>query len=294
MLFALVANFLVAVSKFIAAFFTGSSVMMAEAIHSMADTGNQVLLLLGMKLSRKPPDTEHPFGYARESYFWSFVVAVLLFGFGGVYSIVHGIEKIKHPYELVNLKWAYGVLLASMIFEFFALKAAWAEVRRHKGHRTVLQYLKVSKAPEVVVVFVEDVGALLGLSIAFIGIGLTQWTGIVYIDGVSSVIIGVMLCISAFFLAQEFRSLIIGEAAAPAVRDKIYQTVEAFKEVEKMGGLLTLHMGQDDITVAFKVRFRDGLSTNDVENLIWQIEKAIREVVPFARQIFVEPARLDE
>src|SRR3989338_9654082 len=129
-LFALVANVLVAISKFMAALFTGSSAMVAEAVHSLADTGNQLLLLLGLKLSQRPATPEHPFGYSRESYFWSFVVAVLLFGMGGIYSIYHGIYKINHPYELTNFTWAYGVLLVSIVFEFFALRAAWQEVER--------------------------------------------------------------------------------------------------------------------------------------------------------------------
>jgi len=180
-----------------------------------------------------------------------------------------------------------------MVFEYIALRTAWKEVKRSKGKQSVFEYLKVSKTPEVVVVFVEDLAALVGLGIALVGIMLTQVTGILVIDGITSVLIGVMLCVSAFFLGQEFRSLIIGEAASPSVHHEIFRTASNFEEVDKVGDLMTLHMGQDHIMVAFKVRFVDGLTTDNVEDVIRRIESAIVAKVPAAKQIFVEPARLD-
>jgi cation diffusion facilitator family transporter len=287
---ALFGNLGVAVAKLVAWTFTGSSAMLAESIHSLADTVNQVFLLLGLRLDKRAPTEEHPFGFGGERFFWAFIVAVSIFTLGAVFSIYEGVHKILHPAPISNVAWAYGALGFAAIFESFALRIAWREFRHWRASNpgSLWQGLRTTKSPTILVVLFEDSAALLGILAAALGIGLTVVTGNTLYDGLASLAIGLILLVVAWFIGWRTRGLLLGEAATPADRERIRDAVTGVDSVVEVVEMLTLHLGPEDILVNLSVNFRDGLTTDEVEEAIDEIETRIREVVPIAHRIFIE------
>lgn len=291
---ALLGNLGVAISKFVAWIFTGSSAMLAETLHSLADTGNQVFLLLGLKLGRKPPDENHPFGYGRERYFWAFIVALSIFSIGGLFSVVEGIRKINHPHPITNAYVSYIALGIAFVLEAYVLRIAYQEFKhwRELNPGPFWHSIKTSKSPTILVVLFEDSAALLGILVAALGITLTHVTGDSVYDGIASLIIGLILFGAAAFIGWRTRGLLIGEAASEADRERIKQAVVSVPEVASIIETLTLHLGPEDVLVNINVNFEDGLSTDDLERAVDEIESRIRKAVPTARRIFIEAESL--
>jgi cation diffusion facilitator family transporter len=286
---ALLANAGIALAKFVAYLVTGSASMLAESIHSVADTSNQGLLLLGGRRARKIADDQHQFGYGRERYFWSFVVALVLFTLGGVYSIYEGITKIRHPHELTSIGWAIGVLVVAIGLESFSFRTAAIEARKVKGERGWWQYIRTSRSPELPVVLLEDTGALFGLVFALIGIGMYVVTGDVVWDAVGTLFIGALLLVIAGFLTVEMKSLLIGEAATEDHILAIREAVENSEGVVRIIDLRTQHIGPEELLVAGKVEFSPNLTTTGLAAVIDAVEGNVREVVPLAGRIYLEP-----
>ena len=291
---ALFANAGIAVSKFVAFFFTGSASLLAESIHSVADTSNQALLLFGMRRARRKPTPAHPFGYGRERYFWAFIVAVVLFTLGGVFSIVEGLEKFRHPHEIESFGWAFGVLSVAIVLESFSMRTAVHEantVRKTPDGQTVSwwSFIRHSKIPELPVVLLEDLGALVGLFFALGGVTLTAVTGEPRWDAVGSLAIGVLLGVIAVTLAIELRSLLIGESASQRDLELIHQTANEDDDVEAVLHARTQHIGPDELLVGLKVKLRAGMSLDDAVDAINRVEVRVRERVPAARVLYIEP-----
>ncbi|MEP6479338.1 MAG: cation diffusion facilitator family transporter, partial [Rhodoglobus sp.] len=252
---ALLANLGIAITKFIAFLFSGSSSMLAESVHSLADTGNQGLLLLGGRKSRKEADSQHPFGYGRERYVYAFVVSIILFSVGGVFSIYEGIDKLQHPHEL-EVPWLpIAVLAVSIVLESFSLRTAIRESNHTRGKQTWIQFIRHAKAPELPVVLLEDVAALLGLVFAFLGVGLTILTGDAHFDAIGTLAIGVLLVVVAVILGMETKSLLVGEGANPQDTERIRDAINANSDVEALIHMKTLYLGPDELLVAAKVAF---------------------------------------
>ena len=260
----MLANAGIALAKFVAYVVTGSAAMLAEAIHSVADTSNQGLLLLGGRQARKVADDHHQFGYGRERYFWSFVVALVLFSLGGLYSIYEGISKILHPHELESIGWAIGVLLVAIVLESFSFRTAVVESSKVKGDRGWWQYIRSSRSPELPVVLLEDAGALLGLMLALTGVGLYVVTGDVVWDAVGTLCIGVLLVLIAVFLSVEMKSLLIGESALESDIKAIDQALTSSPEVVRVIDLRTQHIGPEELLVAAKVEFTGSLTGTEL------------------------------
>ncbi|MEX0796739.1 MAG: cation diffusion facilitator family transporter [Acidimicrobiia bacterium] len=290
---AMIANAGIAVAKFVAYLVTGSSAMLAESVHSVADTSNQGLLLLGGRQARRIADDEHQFGYGRERYFWSFVVALVLFTLGGVYSLYEGIDKLRHPHEVTSLGWAIGVLIFSLILEGFSFRTAIVEARKEKGNRGWWDYIRSSRSPELPVVLLEDAGAMLGLMIALIGVSLTAATGDPVWDGLATVGIGLLLLVIASVLTVEMRSLLLGEAATKENIAAILSAVRGSDGVKRIIDLRTQHIGPEELLVAGKVEFDRSLTMSGVADAIDRCEIAIRQAVPYARRIYLEPDIFD-
>ena len=285
---ALIGNALISITKFVAASITGSSAMMSEGIHSLVDTGNQVLLLYGLKRAAKPPDADFPFGYGKEIYFWSFIVAILIFALGGGISIYEGIGHIQHPEPISNPMVNYIVLGLAMIFEGAAWYFAFREFNRVKGRWGYLEAIQRAKDPSIFVVLFEDSAAMLGLMVAFIGVLLTQTTGILVFDGIASVIIGLILVGTAVGLAHETKGLLIGESANQSVIRGIRDTLEAKSNIEHVNEVLTMHMGPDFILANISVDFADAISARQVETDIAAIDRTIKQKYPQIKRVFVE------
>jgi cation diffusion facilitator family transporter len=285
---ALIGNTAISITKFFAAFITGSSAMMSEGIHSLVDTGNQILLLYGMKQAKKPADEAFPFGHGKEVYFWSFVVAILIFAVGSGVSIYEGIDHVLHPAEIENPMVNYIVLGLAMVFEGSAWFYAFREFGKVKGQRGYIEAVKRGKDPSMFVVLFEDSAAILGLMIAMLGIWLTQVTGIAVFDGIASVVIGLILGVTAIWLAVETKGLLIGEGANRSVIASIRQIAESFDEVENVNELLTMHMGPEFILVNISIRFRRGQLTREIEAVIQEIDSAIKAKHEIVKRIFVE------
>jgi cation diffusion facilitator family transporter len=285
---ALIGNSLVALTKFVAAALTGSSAMLSEGVHSVVDTGNQVLLLYGLKRARKPPDKENPFGHGKEIYFWSFVVAILIFALGAGISIYEGIHHITHPRALGKPYINYIVLALAMIFEGGALYFAVTEFYRAKGKLGFLEGVRRGKDPSLFVVLFEDSAAMLGLMTAFAGIWLTQVTGSPFFDGAASVVIGLILGGTAIWLAYETKSLLIGESADEDVVRAIREIVRSGEGIEHVNEILTLHMGPEYILANLSVDFADGLPSEKIEATIAGLDRSIKAVFPSVKRIFVE------
>ena len=285
---ALIGNAAISITKFFAAFMTGSSAMLSEGIHSLVDTGNQVLLLHGMKQAKKPADEAFPFGHGKEIYFWSFVVAILIFAVGSGVSMYEGIRHVIHPSQIENPMINYVVLGLAMLFEGAAWFFAFREFGKVKGKRGYIEAVQRGKDPSMFVVLFEDSAALLGLLIALLGIWLAQVTGNPVFDGVASILIGVILGGTAIWLAIETKGLLIGEGANKDVIASIRLIAESFAEVEKVNELLTMHMGPEFILVNISIRFKRGQLTREIEVVIREIDSAIKAEHGFVKRIFVE------
>jgi len=290
---ALVGNFTITLIKFAVALISLSSAMLAEAIHSLADTGNQLFLLVGIKRSQKPPDELHPFGYGPEQYFWSFVVAIMLFFIGAIVSLYEGIHKIQHPQTIEKAWLVYLILGISFLLDGYALMVAWREFNRTRNQNEgIFLSVRRSKDTNVVVCLLEDSAALVGLTLAFLGVVISEITGIAAFDAVGSMAIGLLLAAVAFVLAREVKDLLIGEAASPANRKAIYDTINKFPKVQAVGQVLTMHLAPRKILVTMDVEFADGLSTDEIEDVIDGLEDAIKKRVPAVDRIFIEAEKV--
>jgi cation diffusion facilitator family transporter len=285
---ALVGNALIAVTKFAAAAYTGSSAMLSEGIHSVVDTGNQVLLLYGIRQSQKPPDERFPFGHGKEIYFWSFVVAILIFAVGAGVSIYEGIQHILDPKPIASFGVNYLVLGLAMIFEGGAWYFAFKEFTRAKGKWGYIEAVQRGKDPSLFVVLFEDSAAMLGLIVAALGIFLSQTTGILYFDGIASIVIGLILGGTAIWLAHETKGLLIGESANKRVVDEIRKILESHAEVEHVNEILTMHMGPEYILVNLSVEFFDSASAVQIEKTVVRIDRMIKDATPEVKRVFIE------
>ena len=294
---ALFANALIAVLKLVAAIITGSSGMMAEAFHSIADTTNQIFLLLGLRFFKRPASAKHPFGYGKERFFWSFIAAIFIFGVGATYAIYEGINKLTHPHPPTNLKWAYVILAVSFVLEAGSIGLAiYQEVNEahHEGLR-FSEYLRLSKDPTAKTVLFEDSAALLGIAIAALGIILTDYqvggAAGAYWDGVASIIIGLVLAVVAFVLARTSRALLLGEAANTKTVNAIKAAIESHPNVDRVVELLTMHLAPKEILINAHVKVRDDLLTSQVVGTIEEVEELIKRAEPKVKKIFLEAAR---
>lgn len=285
---ALAGNALIAATKFVAAFLTGSSAMLSEGIHSVVDTGNQGLLLYGMHRARKPADDRHPFGYGAELYFWAFVVAILIFAIGSGISIYEGVQKVIEPHPVENPTINYVVLGLAFVFESAAWTVALREFARTKGNQGWLQAVHRSKDPSVFTVLFEDTAAMLGLIVAAAGIAGAQLLDMPHLDGVASVAIGVILAVTAAMLAYETKGLLIGEAAAPETIAAIRNIIEATPTVDSVNEVRTLHRGPNDVLLAISVDFENNLTAGKVEEAIASLEDAIKDRFPIVKRLFIE------
>lgn len=285
---ALIGNALIALTKFTAAALTGSSAMLSEGIHSVVDTGNQILLLYGLRRAQKPPDERFPFGHGKEIYFWSFVVAILLFAVGAGISIYEGINHILRPRPLHDPYINYIVLGLAMVFEGFAWYFAFVEFRKIKGGRGYIEAVQKGKDPSMFVVLFEDSAAMLGLVVAFSGVLLAQRTGSLYFDGAASIVIGLILAGTAIWLAYETKSLLIGESADPRTIQGIRELACSFKEIRHVNEILTLHMGPEFILATISVDFVDSATVTELETTIARLDRRIKQTFPQVRRIFVE------
>ena len=285
---ALIGNSLIAVTKFTAAFVTGSSAMLSEGIHSLVDTGNQVLLLHGLKQAKKPADEKFPFGHGKEIYFWSFIVAILIFALGGGISIYEGIQHLQHPKAIDKPLINYVVLGLAMLFEGAAWLFALREFTRAKGKWGYFEAVQRGKDPSLFVVLFEDTAAMLGLIVAFAGIALADMTGILYFDGAASVIIGLILLGTAIWLAYETKGLLIGESANASVVRGIRSILKGYRQIEHINEVLTMHMGPDFVLANISVEFRDNETASSVESVIAEIDSTIKTQFPQIKRIFIE------
>jgi len=294
---ALFANGVIAILKFVGAAITGSSGMMAEALHSVADTTNQVFLLLGLRFYKRPASGKHPFGYGKERFFWSFIAAIFIFGVGATYAIYEGIEKLRHPHAPTNLVWAYAILGLSFLLEAGSIcLAIYQEVKEaHHEGLSFREYLRESKDPTAKTVLFEDSAALIGIVIAASGLLLTEYqvggAAGAYWDGVASILIGMVLAVVAFVLARSSRGLLLGEAATPKDLATIRQAIESHPNVEGVVELLTMHLAPKQILINATLQLRPDLRTGDIENSIREIEDRIKSAEPKVEMMFLEVAR---
>ncbi len=285
---AFIGNGLIAVTKFGAAALTGSSAMFSEAVHSVVDTGNQALMLYGIKRARRPADARYPFGYGRELYFWAFIVAILIFATGAGVSVYEGVSKIRHPEPVTDAYINYIVLGFAIVFEGGSFWVAFREFNRVKGGRGYLAAVQVSKDPALFTVLLEDAAALVGLVIAFLGIGLAEVLDLPALDGVASVLIGLMLAGVAVLLAYETKGLLIGEAADPEVIAKVRRIVGAEHGVDRINQILTMHMVPRDVLLNLSLDFRSTLTSDQVEAEVARLERHIKAAFPEITRIFIE------
>jgi cation diffusion facilitator family transporter len=286
---ALLANIGIAISKFVAFLVTGASSMLAEAIHSVADSGNQVLLLVGGKRSARAATPQHPFGYGRDRYIYSFIVAIVLFSVGGLFALYEGYHKLTHPEELTSPQWAIGVLLVAIVLEGFSFRTALKETAAVKPPEdSYWMFIRRARQPELPVILLEDFGALIGLVLALLGVGLATVTGNGVFDGIGTVCIGLLLVTIAFILAIETKSLLLGESATVQDLKKITDALEAGNEASIIH-MKTLHLGPDELLVAAKIAVSHGDTAEGIAREIDAAERRIREAVPSARVIYLEP-----
>lgn len=287
-LYALLANLGIAIAKTWAAWFTGSGSMLAEAIHSYADAGNQVLLFVGMRQARRPADAEHPLGYGKLSYFWSFIVALLLFSVGGLFSIYEGIHKLLAP-EPLNLPWVgMAVLAVAIVLEALSLAGALREIRRLRGEQPLLDWVRQTRSAELVVILGEDIAALVGLVVAFGFLGLTVLTGDPVYDALGSVIIGAVLVTVSMFIAQRIRGLLVGRSAEPALRAVIDRIIAADPAIDRVLNTITVQMGPK-VMLAAKIAMRRGLSIDEAVLRINELERRLKAEAPQIGWCFIEP-----
>jgi cation diffusion facilitator family transporter len=286
---ALLANLGIAVSKFIAAAITGSSAMLTEGVHSVVDCTNQLLLMWGRRAAKRPADMLHPFGYGRELYFWSFVVAVLVFALGAGVSIYEGIIHIAHPEGADSPIVAYVVLLIAFLLDGWSTFEAFSEFRTTKGNLSWFQAIRRSKDPAGFIVLLENGAAMAGILVAAIGLAVAQYTGDPFYDGAASVVIGIILGITALLLAYESKGLLIGEAADPELVKSLHDLACAKDGVVGVGYILTVHSSPDQVTVMMNVDFRDDLYARDVERIVADLEAEARQRWPHVRKLFIRP-----
>ena len=291
-LVALGANLGIAVAKFAASVYTGSSAMFSEAIHSLVDSSNQGLMLFGIKRSARPADAKHPFGYSKELYFWSFVVAIVLFSLGAGFSIYEGVHKVLHPHAIENVHIIYAVLGVAILLEGYATYKAYKEFDKRRRGRGFLTALRQSKDPALFAILLEDFGAILGLIVAGIGVTIADQMGIAEADGIASIIIGVILAGLAIFMAIEIKALIVGEAADVETQRGIMEIVSgevgADRPILEINEIRTMHLGPTDILVAASVDFRDGIASEQVEATTEKLENEIKSRFPDVRRLFLE------
>jgi cation diffusion facilitator family transporter len=289
---ALAANLGIAIVKLAAAIFTGSSAMVSEGIHSLVDTSNEVLLLLGISRSQKPADEKRPFGYGRELYFWSFVVSLLFFAMGGGFSIYEGIEHLLHPEQVKNPIWNYAVLAIAFIFDGLSFITAMKEFNRQRGKTPFWQAVRESKDPTTFVVLFEDAADVIGILIAFTGIFIGQLLHNPYFDGIASVLIGLLLTAVAIVLVRESRSLLMGETPDIAELNEVVKIVESNPAVNKVVKHLSNYLAPEEVIMAIKVNFKRDVSSQDVTVAIENIRSEIQAAYPHYKQLFIEPADL--
>jgi len=289
---AMAANFLIAVCKFLAYIWTSSSAMLSEAIHSLVDTSNQAVLLYGLKRAKRPADATHPFGYSKELYFWSFIVAILLFSLGSGVALYEGVKKLIDPHPITNAYISYMVLIAAMCIEGFATYKAMSEFNRRRGRVGVVSALQRSKDPALFAIVLEDVAAMAGLFCALIGIFIADKFGIAEADGIASIIIGLVLAMVAIFMSREIKALIVGEAASTEVQKGLRTIINSEtgdgKPIKAINEISTMHLGPEDILVAASVDFHDGQTTQVVETVTSRLEDKVRAEYPEVRRLFLE------
>ncbi|MBW8808327.1 MAG: cation transporter [Lysobacter sp.] len=287
-LFALGANFAIAVAKGVAAFFTGSSAMLAETVHSLADCGNQGLLLLGLKQSKRPPTPDYPLGYGKAIYFWSFLVAVMLFTVGGMFSLYEGIHKLQHPEPLKQWWWAAGVLAFGIAAEWVSMRACLQEVAKARGQRSLWQWFRESRQAELVVIFGEDLAALLGLVLALGAVLLAVFTGNPIWDAIGTVCIGALLIIVAVFVAIEVKAMLIGQSVDPLRQQQIREFLDSRPEIAKVISVITLQLG-NEVMVSVQAQMREEQSVAGLTEQINSVERAMKQAFPEVRWSFFEP-----
>lgn len=287
---ALFANLAIAIAKFVGFAVTRSASMLAEGVHSCADTGNQALLLLGGRLSKRDPTPRHPFGYGRERYFWSFVVSIILFTLGALFAINEGIEKVRHPHKLESLWVAIGILIFGIVVESLSFRTAIVESNKVRGKLSWGTFIRRSRTPELPVVLLEDLGAMFGLVFALIAVVLAEVTGEPRWDGVGTLVIGVLLGIIAIVLAIEMKSLLIGESATAENRERLRAVLDDSPEIDRVVDLRTQHLGPEELLVAAEVDFADRLSGDQMPAAIAAVEARLRAAVPTATHVYLEPS----
>ncbi len=283
------ANLAIAIAKLAAFLVTGAASLLAEAVHSLADTTNQGLLILGIARAKQEATPEHPFGFGRERYFWAFVVAMVLFSLGSVFAIHEGIDKLRDPREVVSPAVAIGVLVLAIALESWSFRTAIVAADSVRGNKSWWSFIRRSKSPELPVILLEDLGALLGLVIALVAISLSAVFGDPRFDAIGSIAIGGLLGVIAAILAVEMKSLLIGESATAEIREAIRRSIEESPMVRNLIHMRTLHLGPDELLVAIKVEFDRGLDLGALASAINDLESAIRRQTPIARMIYVEP-----
>jgi len=291
---AIIGNLAIAATKFVAAGFTGSSAMLSEGIHSLVDTGNGGLLLLGVRKSQKPPDAAHPFGHGKELYFWSLVVAILIFALGGGMSVYEGVIHIAHPNHIKNPTWNYVVLSFAIIFESISFYFALIAFRKEMGSQGVWQTVHTSKDPTTFTILFEDTAALLGLIVALVGIFLGHQLNNPYLDGVASIAIGVILGVVAGFLAYESKGLLIGEGVNPQTLESIRAIAITDAAVAEVRKALTMHFGPHDVLLTLDIRFEKDLTAAEIAAAVDLLEEKIRAQHPEIKHIFIEAKSLTE
>jgi cation diffusion facilitator family transporter len=286
---ALAGNLVIAASKLAAAWMTGSSAMLSEGVHSLADTANEWLMLHGLKRANAPPNIEHPLGRGREVYFWSFIVALLIFALGATVSFYEGVHRWFSPKPVSHMSMNYAVLAISFLFEATSWGAALRRLRKTKGNRGYLDAMRRSKDPTIFTVLLEDSAALVGLVIAFIGITLAAATGRSEFDAAASVLIAVVLCITSFFLARETKALLIGEPAQPHVQASLMAMAERDPAVSHANGIITAQLGPDHVLAALSAEFEDHLNTPEIEACVQRLEAQFKSAHPEVIAVFIKP-----
>ena len=285
---AMAANFAIAITKFFAASVTGSSAMLSEGIHSVVDTGNELLLLLGIRLSKRPADDTHPFGYGQELYFWTLIVALFIFAIGGGMSIYEGIDHVRHPEPLTDPFWSYAVLGLAVLFEGYSWNIALQEFLANKKDDSFWTAIRASKDPTIFTILFEDTAALIGLFVAFIGVLSGHLLGNVYLDGVASIVIGVILCGVAILLAAESKGLLIGEGADAETVANIRKITSEDPAVAKVIKVLTLHFGPQEILLNLEIEFVENLETDELATVVERLETSINSQHSEVKNIFIE------
>jgi cation diffusion facilitator family transporter len=285
---AIAGNLAIAAMKFTAAAFSGSAAMLSEAIHSLVDTGNGALMLVGMHRSRKPPDPDHPFGFSHELYFWTLMVGVLIFGLGGGMSIVSGVMHVRAARELEDLGWNYAVLGGAAVFEGTSWWFGWRAFSKERNGRGIIETIINTKDPTTFSVLLEDSAALLGLVVAFLGIFLGSLLGMPWLDGAASIVIGLLLCVVATVMVNESRALIVGEGVSKGTLDGIRAIAMADPGVENVGRLRTLYFGPEDVMLVMEMHTRDDTEVADMREITARVKKAIREKYPKIRRVFFD------